>query len=327
MAYEHEKEVAVEAVGQAAELCEMVRTEMVQVEALQKADDSPVTVADFGGQALVCRRLAEFFPHDPIVAEEDSSRLCSEHTAKLAQVAEYVRRFRPGAAEETICQWIDRGNDRVAARYWTLDPIDGTKGFLRHDQYAVALALVEEGQVQVAALACPTLPLAVGRPDGPVGVLFVAVRGAGAEMALLGSDDFEPIHVGQEANTGQLRFTEGMEPGHSNRPLQQAVARALGITRPSLRLDGQAKYGVVARGEAALYLRLPSLANPDRPERIWDHAAGSLLVEEAGGRVTDKHGRPLDFASSYLMRQNRGVIVSNGLLHDQLLAVVADKEG
>jgi 3'(2'), 5'-bisphosphate nucleotidase len=87
-------------------------------------------------------------------------------------------------------------------------------------------------------------------------------------------------------------------------------------------MDSQAKYGAVASGQAALYLRLPSPKSPDYRENIWDHAAGAIVVEEAGGRVTDMYGKPLDFASKPKMMENQGVIVSNGIIHDTVLAAL-----
>lgn len=65
---------------------------------------------------------------------------------------------------------------------WTLDPIDGTLGFLRGEQYAVCLAFVQDAQVQVGVMGCPNLPVDYRQPDGPKGCLFVAVRGQGAEQ-------------------------------------------------------------------------------------------------------------------------------------------------
>jgi 3'(2'), 5'-bisphosphate nucleotidase len=82
-------------------------------------------------------------------------------------------------------------------------------------------------------------------------------------------------------------------------------------------MDSQAKYGVVARGEAEIYLRMPTRA--DYHEKIWDHAAGALIVQEAGGTVTDIHGRPLEFHHGRELSANRGVIVSNRLLHARVL--------
>jgi 3'(2'), 5'-bisphosphate nucleotidase len=316
--YTQEKQIAIEAVTKAARLCQMVRAEMV-VDSLEKGDRSPVTVADFGSQALVCQKLTEVFPEDVIVAEEDSADLRA-HADKLNQVTQYVQRFHANITPETVCTWIDLGNGAVADRYWTLDPIDGTKGFLRNDQYAVALALVENGEVKVAALACPALPLSLDNPDGEIGSLFVAMRGEGAAMAaLVEKPDFISIRVAKESDKEQLRFVESVESAHGDQALQESVAQAVGFTHPPLRMDSQAKYGAVARGDAALYLRLPSPKSPDYREKIWDHAAGALIVEEAGGQVTDMHGRPLDFRSDYKMHHNRGIIVSNGVLHSTVI--------
>ncbi len=103
------------------------------------------------------------------------------------------------------------------------------------------------------------------------------------------------------------------------------MVHALGITQPSLRLDSQAKYGVVARGDAAIYLRLPSPRTPEYRERIWDHAAGALIVEEAGGRVTDALGTDLDFSRGRQLSQNRGIVVSNGFLHSVILDEIQNR--
>ena len=162
--YEQESRVAVQAVRAAARLCRRVR-EQIRPEVLSKKDKSPVTVADFGSQAVVCRALAEAFPDDPVIAEEDSTELRKpENAAILEQVVEQVRALDPGKDQDLsaaeVCAWIDRGaTSQYRGRFWTIDPIDGTKGFLRNEQYAVALALIVEGQVVVGALACPNLPL------------------------------------------------------------------------------------------------------------------------------------------------------------------------
>jgi len=315
VSYELELTIAVEAAREAANLCQDVRREMAEG-ALTKDDRSPVTVADFGSQALVCRRLKEAFPDDAIVAEEDASALRSDENAgALAQVVDFVNRYQSGGAE-AIQNWIDMGNGEAGNRYWTVDPIDGTKGFLRQDQYAVAIALVEEGDVQVGVLASPALPMS-GQAEP--GSLFTATRGSGAFQASLGGGTQAPIRVAGEDSNEAQRFVESVEAAHGNHALQQAIASAAGIEEPPLRMDSQAKYGAVARGDAILYLRLPSPKYADYREKVWDHAAGVLVVEEAGGRVTDVFGRRLDFGVGSRLEKNLGVVVSNGEIHDAVL--------
>lgn len=318
MSYEKEKQVAIDAVIAAAQLCQRVRGDIPA--AIEKSDKSPVTVADYGSQALICKAVSDVFPDDPIVAEEDAAALSQPDMAdRLNQVAEYVKELQPEATPENITTWIDRGNGTVGDRYWTLDPIDGTKGFLRQDQYAVALALIEGGEIKVGVLACPALPMATGEE----GTLFVAVRGEGAYQAPLSGGELEPIRVTNMEDSDSMRFVESVESGHGDQSRQAAIAEAVGISAPSLRMDSQAKYGAVASGQAVLYLRLPSPKSPDYREKIWDHAAGVIVVEEAGGRVTDMHGKPLDFSKGAKMVDNQGVVVSNGAIHDQAIAALA----
>ncbi|MGL6138047.1 MAG: 3'(2'),5'-bisphosphate nucleotidase, partial [Planktothrix sp.] len=73
MSYEKEKEIAIAATLSAWKLCERVRENIPQ--AMEKIDKSPVTVADYGSQAIICKALAEAFPNDPVVGEEDATEL------------------------------------------------------------------------------------------------------------------------------------------------------------------------------------------------------------------------------------------------------------
>ncbi len=317
-----ERDVALAAVREAAVLCRNIQA-TIGPDVLEKKDRSPVTVADFGSQALICRRLAEAFPDDPIMAEEDSTALREPaQAALLARVVAEVQRLVPEATTETVCAWIDRGNlAAYRSRFWAVDPIDGTKGFLRGDQYAIALALIVEGQVQVAALACPNLSF-MPEAETSRGVVFMAVRGEGTWAWPL-EEAGEPVRIRVSAthDPAQALFCESFESAHSAHDVAAEVARRLGITKPSRRLDSQAKYALVARGEADLYLRLPT--RPGYVEKVWDHAAGALIVAEAGGRVTDIHGRPLRFDRGPVLSENRGVVVSNGRLHEAVLEAIA----
>ena len=323
MAYERERETALQAVRQAGFLSREIETELIGEETLVKGDKSPVTVADYAAQAVVCRIVGDAFPGDAIVGEEDAKDLSApENRGLLERVTSYVGRVIPGATEDEVCCWIDRGNGDAVGRFWTLDPIDGTKGFIRGDQYAVALALVEEGDVKVGLLACPNLPLSPGG-GGERGAIFAAVRGEGTVMLPLEGGGEERLSVSVATGFASSRMAEGVEAAHSDHEGQSALAGSLGIVKPSVRMDSQAKYGAVARGEAEIYIRMPSPKTPDYREKIWDHAAGLLVVEEAGGRVTDIFGNRLDFTKGKRLLGNRGVLVTNGPLHDSVVRAIS----
>ncbi|NCO76475.1 MAG: 3'(2'),5'-bisphosphate nucleotidase [Cyanobacteria bacterium] len=314
MAYQLEKETAISAVMKAAKLCQQVRKDIPP--ALEKQDKSPVTVADFGSQAIICKVLKEVFPDTPIVGEEDSKELRQETSQDtIKKITTYVQEIIPSAKVDQVLDWIDYGNGTVSHRFWTLDPIDGTKGFLRQDQYAVALALIEDREVKLGILGCPALTL----DNGDTGFIFVAVKGEGSYKMSLSGGDITKLQVVSNDDISRFRFVESVEANHGDQIQQNAIAKKVGITTDSVRVDSQAKYGIVAAGEAALYLRLPSPKYPNYRENIWDHAAGAIVVEEAGGKVTDMYGKPLDFATASKMNDNRGVVVSNGLIHDSVI--------
>ncbi|MEM9746646.1 MAG: inositol monophosphatase family protein, partial [Actinomycetota bacterium] len=207
--------------------------------------------------------------------------------------------------------------DGTTDRYWTLDPIDGTKGFLRGDQFAVALALIEEGEVVLGALGCPNLPT----PDGGVGAIFAAdAHGTVSHGLTSDTTTGQHIRVASPATVAESRFCESVESGHSDHSQSQRIADLLGITTDPYRIDSQCKYAAVARGDASIYLRLPTRA--DYVEKIWDHAAGKFVVERAGGVVTDVEGRPLDFSHGARLSANRGVVATSGAFHDQVIDAV-----
>ena len=322
-----QKQPAVDAVLKAAKLCQKVQADMVPTDAIQKTDRSPVTVADFGSQALICKAIGDAFPAAVIVAEEDAESL-KTNPPLLQRVVAYVSNFDADASDENVCAWIDRGTGEVGNTFWTLDPIDGTKGFLRRDQYAIALAQVINGEVTLGVLACPNLPHRLNdtaeRSPGPRdvsnarGCLFVAVRGEGTAMYSLTGTFLGQARVSADAH----RMAESFESSHGDSEAHAKIANQLGITAPPVQMDSQAKYGILARGEASVYLRLPNPASPDYRECIWDHAAGLIVVEEAGGTVTDANGAPLNFLTGRRMVDNRGIVATNGELHQRVLDAV-----
>lgn len=315
------------ALREAAAVARAVQQEMIGEDRLTKDDRSPVTVADFAVQALVGKRLAG--PDAlPLVAEEDSADLRQPANAEtLARVRAFVARVHPSATPEAVCSWIDVGNGAPAGRFWTLDPVDGTKGFLRGEQYAIALALVDRGEVVLGGLACPNLAeCREARVHGP-GSLLIAARGEGAWFTPLDAPVDTPLTrlaVSPQAAPKPSRVLRSVEKGHTNVSRLDLILDAMGVAGDPVRLDSQAKYAVLAAGHAELLFRLLNPKQPEYEERVWDQAAGSIVVEEAGGRITDLSGKPLDFGQGKTLAANRGVLASNGPLHADALRALAE---
>lgn len=325
MKYESELNIAIEAVKKACSLCTTVQSSLVSEETMTKKDKSPVTVADFGVQAAVCHELKKEFPNDPIVAEEDSADLQSEDGKALSiKIYEYVSSVLPDLKEEDLHSTIDSGDydGGPEGRFWTLDPIDGTKGFLRGEQYAIALALIENGEVVLGVLGCPNLNSDIEDPNSSKGCIFTAVKGKGAEVRLIGEENNSQIEVSDIDHPSNAPFCESVESAHSSHSDSEQIAEILGVTAEPIRIDSQCKYAVLARGDASIYLRLPT--RKDYTEKIWDHAAGYIIVKEAGGQVSDVSGNDLDFSQGRTLSNNIGVVGTNGELHDLVLSAVGE---
>jgi 3'(2'), 5'-bisphosphate nucleotidase len=322
--YEKELQEGLKAVAQASAMCAAIQSNLNRAMAIDKTDRSPVTIADFGSQALIIAALQRYFNNDAIIAEEDAEMLASSPHL-MQQVLDWVRRYRPVPDEGQLLDWLQSGSVHDASeRFWTLDPIDGTKGFLSGNHYAVALALVVDGQVVMAALGCPRYPLdgPVGQTAGDVaeGCLFYALHGQGAFKQSLAGGNRKQIQVNPHFESASARFCESRVPAHADHQYHAELAHRLGIGQEPCRIDSQAKYAAVAQGDAVLYLRRSR--DVSYREKIWDHAAGALIVEEAGGRVSDLKGRPLDFSRGAVLEANEGVLVSNGHWHADALAAV-----
>lgn len=317
--YEHEHQIACKIVAEVCTLTRRVQDRIVAAgEAIAKDDRSPVTLADLATQVVVSHRLFESFQDDPLLAEEDSQALDASRDMS-DQVYEQVSKHLPEITRESMIEALDRGDHSGEnERYWVLDPVDGTKGFLRGDQYAVALALVDRGRVVVGALGCPNLPAPGNSESNTRGFLFSAVAGGGADSRALDRDDISPVRVDEVTDPSQAVFCESVEAAHAAHSVQAGIAGRLGITAPPYRIDSQCKYAIVARGEASIYLRLPR--DTSYREKAWDHAAGSLVLDEAGGRVSDLAGEALDFSKGRLLGNHSGIVCTNGAIHDEVLA-------
>jgi 3'(2'), 5'-bisphosphate nucleotidase len=325
-----ETRVALECVKQACQLARRIEQQLVSsASALEKEDRSPVTVADFAVQALIARELSISFPEVPLVAEESSQELTRPKGKSVLQLtAEYLSQYHPGVDEDDVRCWIERGQGRPGDRFWVLDPVDGTKGFLRGGQYAVALALVVNKEVRIGVLGCPHL--APGDDDSKEvatsseGSVFVAVRGQGSWACRLGDEELFPIRVSGCIEPSEAVVLRSYESSHTNVEQMTKLMSFLDVKEEPIRLDSLAKYALLALGKGDLLFRLISPGARHYHEKIWDQAAGMLVVEEAGGRITDLDGRRLDFSTGRLLEKNRGILASNGSLHEIALTAVRE---
>ncbi|CAN0842395.1 Putative PAP-specific phosphatase, mitochondrial [Linum grandiflorum] len=164
--YHRELESAVEIVERACRICVDVQSSVSSSKgsSVEKSDSTPVTIADFGVQAFISYELDQAFPAIPLVAEEDSGFLRANNLVDsvASVIANRTSSDKP-LTQAQLLEAIDRGGsnpivyDDKPATYWILDPIDGTKGFLRGSGalYVVGLALVVEGEIVLGVMGCP----------------------------------------------------------------------------------------------------------------------------------------------------------------------------
>ncbi|KAL8228167.1 hypothetical protein R6Q57_015751 [Mikania cordata] len=366
--YAKELEVAVKAVHVACLLCQKVQQNLIfngDEDSVQSKDDSsPVTIADWSVQATVSWILSQAFGTEnvSIVAEEDIESLSkSDATSILSSVVKTVNEALSSAARfgikppmthlqtTQVLQAISRCNSRggPTGRFWVLDPVDGTLGFVRGDQYAIALALVENGEVVLGVLGCPNYPMnkewlnyqngyrrilsSLTKPD-PAGwdsngcVLYAKKGSKKAWMQPLVNGDkgigsASQIKVSTIDNPVLATFCEPVEKANSSHLFTQGLAHSVGLRNQPLRVYSMVKYAAIARGDAEIFMKF---ARAGYKEKIWDHAAGVVIIEEAGGIVTDAGGRPLDFSKGmYLYGLDRGIIACAGpSLHQKIMTAV-----
>ncbi|CCK72475.1 3'(2'),5'-bisphosphate nucleotidase KNAG_0K01100 [Huiozyma naganishii CBS 8797] len=346
--YAKELEVATEAVRKASFLTKRIQQQIIShrdTTTITKSDDSPVTVGDYAAQTIIINTIKSYFPQDSIVGEESAKGLEESFLQQILDTIEsheqnfqrefpsdfkYTSREYPLKTTQDVARVINMGDYEGGStgRFWCLDPIDGTKGFLRGEQFAVCLGLIVKGTVTVGCIGCPNLTLAnYGGVDelpgfDSFGYIFRAVSGAGAfySSARDHENHWVQVHSRFLTSTDGMITLEGVEKTHSSHDEQSTIKSKLGITK-SVHLDSQVKYCILALGLADLYLRLP--IKMSYQEKIWDHAAGNVIVLEAGGVHTDSiEGAPLDFSKGRTLL-SKGVIAScgPGSLHSSVVAV------
>ncbi|XP_073151630.1 3',5'-bisphosphate nucleotidase AHL-like [Henckelia pumila] len=363
--YSRELNVGVRVVHMACELCQKLQEQFLLSagfdQVRSKDDDSLVTVADWSVQATVSLMLSQNLGDQSIsiVAEEDSQTLSKpESSALLALVVDAVNeclsqapRFGLQGPDKVLAasQIIDaishcNSNGGPFGRHWVLDPVDGTLGFVRGDQYAVALAMIDDGEVVLGVLGCPNYPVKddtlnmysqqndvrseiSSREVGCVMYTQKHARNSWMQPLLRRDKRLEwpnsakLIRVSSIDDPAQATFCEPVESNNSDHSFSAGVANTVGLRKKPLRVHSMVKYGAIARGEAEIYMKF---ARSGYKEKIWDHAAGVLLVQEAGGVVTDAAGRSLDFSRGiYLESLDKGLVACCGSrLHEQIIAAV-----
>jgi len=179
---------------------------------------------------------------------------------------------------------------------WIIDPIDGTKNFVRGIGFwATLIALEEHGEVTVGVIHNPV-----------TAELYTARRGGGAHL------NGERIRVSEITKLGEATLVHaGLRPLHTTR-YWDGFLRLVDATDRQRGFGDYAGYCLVAEGKAEIYAEIYPEGAGLKP---WDLAACKILVEEAGGRFTDVDGRPTIYTSTAL--------ATNGRVHDAALALLS----
>jgi len=266
MTLTRELEVARAAALEAATLIRTFQGPAMRVD--RKLEDEPVTEADRAANELIVRRLREAFPDDAILSEElpdDLSRLQS-------------------------------------ARVWMVDPIDGTRDFIRGENgYAVMIGLCIEGRPQVGVVAQP-----------PTGLLWAGAVGDTAWRELPDGSR-TPLHPSDRKEPPGIRLVASKS--HRTHDID-LFRKALGID-DEINVGGVGlKVALVADGSRDLYVY------PGGRTKIWDSCAPEAIIIAAGGRLTDTYGAPLTYTQPDLLNRG-GLVASNGPLHDLVVGTIA----
>ena len=135
-------------------------------------------------------------------------------------------------------------------------------------------------------------------------------------------EQFKQITVSQQKDLNAAKVLSSFEFSHTNSKQLDILIDTLGAEAKLIRMDSQTKHVVLASGEGDLLVRLLSTTQPEYREKIWDQIAGALLIEEAGGSITDLNGKALDFSTGRTLSNNRGLVASNGYLHEEVLELI-----
>lgn len=312
-----------QAVRQAAMLCREVQHgtfHSIDKENPAKNDKEPVTIADYGSQAIICRAIQTYFPDDAIIAEEAGDQFVELTTPQQRTriLNLLTQTLDQNVTQDDVVAWLDHGKGKQATRTWIIDPIDGTKGFIAMRHYAIGVGIVEDGKPTGGIMAAPGYGDGVSGYDEDGAIFFVRDGKAYKCPIRDAAGECDMIQVSSKSAGDDVRVVQSYEKEHASKNRMRVVREKAGLGNARVDdLDSMEKYALVAAGEADVYLRLPNL-DSTRPHFVWDHAPGVALVLAAGGQVTDYDGTPLDFSQGATL-PNKGMLVSNGVLHDALV--------
>lgn len=337
--YAQERHIAELAVLRASILTKKV---LSTVSKIAKSDASPVTVADFAAQALLISALRDAFPGDAFVGEEDSTALRADALlrervwelvsgSEAADSESEIGKLAKPKSVEDMLEMIDlggRGMGGEKGRFWVMDPIDGTAAFLKGEQYAVSLALIQDGKEVVGVLGCPNLNLQTGRvaesivdKDG-LGIMLSATLSQGATIRSMNPSNLSspsPLpHLSSPSSLAGLHFVDCAKSKTSRHDLIAALAAHFGAKFPNTDIfSSHMRYAALIVGGGDLQLRIPT---GDSRMYLWDHAGAQLIFREVGGKVTDLDGREMDFGAGRDLRErNRGLVAVRGDVHAVVL--------
>jgi 3'(2'), 5'-bisphosphate nucleotidase len=184
-------------------------------------------------------------------------------------------------------------------RVWMVDPLDGTNGFITRDgDFAVQIGLSVDG---VSVIGVVYQPL----PD----ILFKAVQGGGAWVVRRDGDAL-CLRVSERSELKDMRLAASRS--HRS-PRMDRVVKALGIKEEINRGSVGVKVGLIIDRQCDLYVHLSPRT------KQWDTCAPEAILNEAGGRITDLFGHPLNYNASEVQNRN-GIVASNGVAHDQIIS-------
>ncbi len=300
MNFEKETDMALKAVVQACAVC--VAARKTDFSPAQKPDGSPVTAADYAAQFVLTKSIKEGFPGDCIVAEEKPEFLGGE---RGEDILAGILKLTP-SVDTSVFEAVT--TEAEADRFWAVDPIDGTAGFVSGGQFAVAVALIEEGAPVLGLLGCPGL-----------GFIMLGCRGQGVYKTRIDGSEKKRIRA-PEKSGGKITLCETARGTCEAYTASAKVMCGLGGQTETVRMDSQCKYVLVAGGKADVFIRVPN--SDGRKENVWDHAAGAAIVCEGGGEVSDFDGCPLDFSTGRTLERNRGVVAAGRGVYKKVMEVI-----